>query len=160
MQAVNRTAPIAPLRPALPEKAIHHCQYNGTTMLFAALEVAARQILGQCYHRHAKPEFDPLKKAHYGSCQLVMGLDESAAGEFGLRRSGAVTTHAARARLVLMPTGDTARSGACAYQATPVRELLQGSRHRPLFAGEEFRVDRLDSGNCTAGEGGAFGSEA
>jgi transposase-like protein len=40
IQALNRTAPILPLRPGLPEKATHDYRRNGTTTLFAALEVA------------------------------------------------------------------------------------------------------------------------
>jgi hypothetical protein len=38
IQALNRTAPILPLRPGLPENATHDYRRNGTTTLFAALE--------------------------------------------------------------------------------------------------------------------------
>ncbi len=37
IQALDRTAPILPLRPGLPEKATHDYKRNGTTTLFAAL---------------------------------------------------------------------------------------------------------------------------
>ncbi len=43
IQALNRTAPILPVRPGLPEKATHDYKRNGTTTLFAALEVATGQ---------------------------------------------------------------------------------------------------------------------
>jgi len=63
IQALNRTAPILPLRPGLPEKATHDYQPNGTTTLFAALEVATGKVTDQCYDRHGKAEFlDFLKK--------------------------------------------------------------------------------------------------
>jgi len=63
IQALNRTAPVLPLRPGLPEKATHDYQRNGTTTLFAALEVATGQVTDQCYERHGKAEFlDFLKK--------------------------------------------------------------------------------------------------
>ena len=63
IQALNRTAPILPLRPGLPEKATHDYQRNGTTTLFAALEVATGKVTDQCYQRHRKAEFlDFLKK--------------------------------------------------------------------------------------------------
>jgi transposase len=63
IQALNRTAPILPLRPGLPEKATHDYQRNGTTTLFAALEVATGKVTDQCYQRHGKAEFlDFLKK--------------------------------------------------------------------------------------------------
>lgn len=57
IQALNRTAPILPLRPGLPEKATHDYKRNGTTTLFAALEVATGKVTDKCYDRHGKVEF-------------------------------------------------------------------------------------------------------
>jgi transposase len=57
IQALNRTQPILPVRPALPEKATHDYKRNGTTTLFAALEVAIGTVLDRCYERHGKAEF-------------------------------------------------------------------------------------------------------
>jgi transposase-like protein len=48
IQALNRTAPILPLRPGLPEKATHDDRRNGTTTLFAALEVATGTVVDEC----------------------------------------------------------------------------------------------------------------
>jgi transposase len=63
IQALNRTAPILPVRPGLPEKATHDYKRNGTTTLFAALEVATGRVTDQCYDRQGKAEFlDFLKK--------------------------------------------------------------------------------------------------
>jgi hypothetical protein len=57
IQALNRTQPILPVRPGLPEKATHDYKRNGTTTLFAALEVATGAVLDRCYDRHGKAEF-------------------------------------------------------------------------------------------------------
>jgi transposase len=57
IQALDRTQPILPVRPGLPEKATHDYKRNGTTTLFAALEVATGQITDRCYQRHGKAEF-------------------------------------------------------------------------------------------------------
>ncbi|NJD27936.1 MAG: IS630 family transposase [Chloroflexi bacterium] len=63
VQALDRTAPILPLRPGLPERATHDYKRNGTTNLFAALEVATGRITDRCYDRHGKAEFvDFLKR--------------------------------------------------------------------------------------------------
>src|SRR5712691_6082692 len=63
IQALDRTAPILPLRPGLPEKATHDYRRHGTTTLFAALEVATGRVTDACYDRHGKAEFlDFLKK--------------------------------------------------------------------------------------------------
>ena len=45
IQALDRTQPILPLRPGLPEKATHDYMRHGTTTLFAALEVATGRVM-------------------------------------------------------------------------------------------------------------------
>ena len=57
IQALDRTAPILPLRPGLPEKATHDYVRHGTTSLFAALEVATGKVTDACYPRHRSDEF-------------------------------------------------------------------------------------------------------
>ena len=57
IQALDRTAPILPLRPGLPEKATHDYVRHGTTTLFAALEVATGKITDACYPRHRHEEY-------------------------------------------------------------------------------------------------------
>ncbi|MEJ7689941.1 MAG: IS630 family transposase [Nocardioidaceae bacterium] len=57
IQALDRTAPILPIRPGLPEKATHDYVRHGTTTLFAALEVATGRITDACYDRHRSDEF-------------------------------------------------------------------------------------------------------
>ena len=57
IQALDRTAPILPLRPGLPEKATHDYVPHGTTTLCAALEVATGKVTDACYPRHRSDEF-------------------------------------------------------------------------------------------------------
>jgi len=57
IQALDRTAPILPMRPGLPEKASHDYVRHGTTTLFAALEVATGKVTDACYPRHRSDEF-------------------------------------------------------------------------------------------------------
>jgi transposase len=57
IQALNRTQPILPVRPGLPERATHDYKRNGTTTLFAALNVATGTVTDRCYDRHGKAEF-------------------------------------------------------------------------------------------------------
>jgi transposase len=78
IQALNRTQPILPVRPGLPAKATHDYKRNGTTTLFAALQVATGSVLDRCYDRHGKAEFlaflKQLAKA-YPRRQLHVVLD-------------------------------------------------------------------------------------
>jgi transposase/transposase-like protein len=57
IQALDRTAPILPMRPGVPEKQTHDYKRNGTTTLFAALEVATGKVTDTCYERHTNVEF-------------------------------------------------------------------------------------------------------
>ena len=57
IQALDRTAPILPLRPGLPAAATHDCVRHGTTTLFAALEVATGKVTDACFDRHRHQEF-------------------------------------------------------------------------------------------------------
>lgn len=78
IKALNRTAPILPTRPGMPEKAPHDYKRNGTTTLFAALELATGKVTDHCYDRHGKAGFlDFLKKIAkaYPRRQLHVVLD-------------------------------------------------------------------------------------
>jgi transposase len=57
IQALDRTAPMLPLRPGLPASRTHDYVRHGTTTLFAALEVATGKVVDACYDRHRHQEF-------------------------------------------------------------------------------------------------------
>ncbi len=57
VQALDRTAPILPIRPGIPAKQTHDYVRHGTTTLFAALEVATGKVTDACYPRHRHDEF-------------------------------------------------------------------------------------------------------
>ncbi len=57
IQALDRTAPMLPMQPGLPERRTHDYVRHGTTTLFAALEIATGKITGRCQPRHRHQEF-------------------------------------------------------------------------------------------------------
>ena len=57
IQALDRTAPILPLRPGLPERQTHDYKRNGTTTLFAAFNILNGKVIGSCLPRHRGKEF-------------------------------------------------------------------------------------------------------
>jgi transposase len=57
IQALDRTQPILPIRPGLPEGRTHDYRRHGTTSLYAALEVATGQVITECHPRHRAEEF-------------------------------------------------------------------------------------------------------
>jgi transposase len=57
IQALDRTQPILPIRPGLAEGRTHDYKRNGTTSLYAALEIASGQVITECHPRHRAEEF-------------------------------------------------------------------------------------------------------
>jgi len=57
IQALDRTAPVLPLRPGLPERRTHDYVRAGTTNLYAALDVASGRVISEMTERHRAEEF-------------------------------------------------------------------------------------------------------
>ena len=57
IQALDRTAPMLPMRPGLPARRTHDYKRHGTSTLFAALEVATGTVTAACKPRHRHQEF-------------------------------------------------------------------------------------------------------
>lgn len=57
VQALDRTAPLLPMRPGQVERRTHDYVRHGTTSLFAALNTKTGEVLGHCHRRHRSIEF-------------------------------------------------------------------------------------------------------
>jgi transposase len=57
IQALDRTAPILPMLPGVPERATHDYKRAGTSSLYAALDIATGQVIGRLHSRHRAIEF-------------------------------------------------------------------------------------------------------
>jgi transposase len=57
IQALDRTQPILPLAPGIPERRTHDYERHGTTTLLAALDVATGKVIGEMHRRHRSSEF-------------------------------------------------------------------------------------------------------
>lgn len=63
IQALEREQPVLPVAPGVAERRTHTYTRNGTTSLFAALDIATGAVIGKCYKRHRATEFlDVLKE--------------------------------------------------------------------------------------------------
>ena len=74
IQALDRTQPGLPLKKGRCGTMTHDYKRNGTTTLFAALELAQGKVVGQCYARHRHQEF----------LKFLKQLDQEFAGEVKL----------------------------------------------------------------------------
>ena len=57
IQALDRTQPQLPLAPGLPARRTHDYVRHGTTTLFAALDIATGNVIGDLHQRHRSREF-------------------------------------------------------------------------------------------------------
>ena len=57
IQALDRTAAVLPLMPGVPERRTHDYVRNGTTNLYAALDVASGNVIADMTPRHRAEEF-------------------------------------------------------------------------------------------------------
>ena len=57
VQALDRTQPLLPMTLGQAERHTHDYVRNGTTSLFAALNVATGEVIGKCHRRHRHQEF-------------------------------------------------------------------------------------------------------
>jgi len=74
IQALDRTQPGLPLKKGRCGTMTHDYKRNGTTSLFAALDVLQGRVIGQCYERHRHQEF----------LQFLRRLDHEFPGEIRL----------------------------------------------------------------------------
>jgi transposase len=57
IQALDRTAPLLPMKPGQVERRTHDYERHGTTSLFAAYDLATGKVIGSLYRRHRSNEF-------------------------------------------------------------------------------------------------------
>jgi transposase len=57
IQALDRSQPVLPMMPGVPQRVTHDYVRAGTTTLFAALEVATGKVIGSLHRRHRAEEF-------------------------------------------------------------------------------------------------------
>ncbi len=69
IQALDRTQPTLPMKPGKAQRMTHDYKRNGTTSLYAALEIATGEVTGSCYPRHTQlveiaPRFSRIETLH------------------------------------------------------------------------------------------------
>jgi transposase len=57
IQALDRSSPVLPMMPGMPERRTHDYARSGVTTLFAALDVSSGQVIGSLHRRHRAVEF-------------------------------------------------------------------------------------------------------
>ena len=56
VQALDRSPPVLPMMPGMPERRTHDYVRHGVTSLFAALDIASGKVIGAMHRRHRAVE--------------------------------------------------------------------------------------------------------
>ena len=57
VQALDRSQPVLPMMPGMPERRTHDYARNGITSLFAAFDIATGAVIGELHRQHRATEF-------------------------------------------------------------------------------------------------------
>jgi DDE superfamily endonuclease len=57
VQALDRSQPVLPMMPGMPERPTHSSVRHGVTSLFAALDMASGTVIGALHRRHRSTEY-------------------------------------------------------------------------------------------------------
>src|SRR5690348_2434602 len=57
VQALDRSQPVLPMMPGMPERRTHDYERRGTTSLFAAFNIADGAVIGELHRRHRHQEY-------------------------------------------------------------------------------------------------------
>lgn len=90
IQALDRTAPLLPMRPGQIERRTHDYARHGTTTLFAALDAKSGELIGQMQRRHRSVEFraflDTIDRSVPAELDVHLILDNYGTHKTGLIR--------------------------------------------------------------------------
>ena len=82
IQALDRSQPILPMRPGQAERRTHDYYRHGTTLLFAALDIATGKVIGRCQKKHRHQEFlrflDQIERTVPAELEVHLVLDNYA----------------------------------------------------------------------------------
>lgn len=143
IQALDRSAPILPLLPGVPERATHDYVRHGTTSLFAALEIGSGRVYEQLHQRHRAVEFG--KFLRHLDAEVPAALDvHLILDNYATHKTPAIRRWlAAHPRFVLhfTPTGASWLNQVERFFAELTTKRLRRGAHRSV---RELRADIRD----------------
>ena len=120
IQALDRTAPTLPMLPGTPERATHDYERNGTTSLYAALNVQSGEVIGSLHQRHRAIEF----------LKFLKRIDQTVPDHLGVHL---VLDNASSHKTPRSSAGSRSTRGSC---CTSPRPAARGSTSSSAGSGE------------------------
>lgn len=149
IQALDRTQPVLPMMPGMPEKRTHDYMRHGTTTLFAALDIATGEVMGQLHRRHRAAEF--LQFLRHVNNQVPAELDvHLVMDNYGTHKTPAVRAwfvRHPRFHVHFTPTSASWLNQVERWFSTLTTQYLRRSTHRSTQALEKAIKQYLTSYN-------------
>jgi len=150
IQALDRTQPILPLAPGLPERRTHDYVRHGTTTLFAALDIATGKVIGQTQSRHRAAEF--LRFLHTIEQNVPADLDiHLVMDNYGTHKTAAIRAWFARRRrfhVHFTPTSASWINQVERWFATLTESCIRRGTHRSTRQLQQAIKQYLDHNNA------------
>jgi len=150
IQALDRTQPMLPLAPGIPERRTHDYERHGTTTLFAALDIATGQVIGQLHRRHRSSEF--LKFLRTIEANVPAGLDvHLVMDNYGTHKTATINAWFARHprfHVHFTPTSASWLNQVERWFATLTEKYIRRGTHRSTRQLEQAIRDYLDIHNA------------
>lgn len=149
IQALDREQPVLPMAPGVPERRTHTYLRNGTTSLFAALDIATGAVIGKCYKRHRTTEFLDFLKCI--DAEIPAGLDvHLVMDNYATHKTATIKTWLARRphwHVHFTPTSASWINQVERWFAELTRKQLQRGVHRSTAALEVDITTFIDAHN-------------
>jgi transposase len=150
IQALDRTAPLLPMRPGQIERRTHDYSRHGTTDLFAALELATGRVMASCERRHRSVEFrkflDAIDAAMPPQLDVHIILDNSATHKTALIQRWLAKRP--RYHLHFTPTGSSWLNLVERWFAALTEKQLRRGVHRSTRELEQAILHYIESTNA------------
>lgn len=149
IQALDRTAPLLPMRPGQIERRTHDYVRHGTTSLFAALDTKTGEVLAACEARHRSLEFrkflDRIEANVPPDLDIHLILDNSSTHKTPLIQRWLAKRH--RFHLHFTPTSASWLNMVERWFAALTEKQLRRGAHRSTRALEEAIYKFVDATN-------------
>jgi transposase len=150
IQALDRTQPMLPMRPAQVERRTHDYIRHGTTTLFAALDVKTGHVIGEVHRRHRAKEFLAFLKCIDANAPPHLDL-HLILDNYGTHKTPMIKRwllRHSRFHLHFTPTGSSWVNLVESWFSVFTRKRLKRSAHRSTRSLEQTIRQYLDSNNA------------
>jgi transposase len=136
IQALDRSQPVLPMLPGMPERRTHDWKRNGITSLFAAFNIADGSVIGELHRQHRATEFKKFLTTIDRTVPQDLGV-HVICDNYGTHKTPAITAWLARHprfHLHFTPTGSSWINQVERWFGFLTEQLLRRGIHKSVQA--------------------------